>query len=114
MLYSDIETGDARHKHFSDREAAGSAPAGGPPLPPSGPELPHAGLGLAQPPAGMGMGFGVGSTPGLGLGAAPVDDGSFAGGRVGRQLVVLGLAVPYSAMLMCPIMGSSAGSKHCR
>lgn len=35
------------------------------------------------------------------------------GGRDG-QLVVLGLAVPYSAMLMCPVMGSSAGSKHCR
>ena len=79
MLYSDIETGDARHKHFSDRDSPGSAPVGGPPLPPSGPELPHAGLGLAQP-AGLGMGFGMGGAPGLGLGAAPVDDGSFAGG----------------------------------
>ncbi|PRW59174.1 calcium homeostasis endoplasmic reticulum isoform A [Chlorella sorokiniana] len=82
MMFSDIETGDARHKHFSDRDGSGAAPAGGPPLPPSGPELPHAGLGLASP-AGMGMGFGMGGAPGLGLGAAPVDDGSFAGMRSG-------------------------------
>lgn len=79
MLYSDIETGDARHKHFSDRGGPRGAPAGGPPLPPSGPELPHAGLGLAQPPPGLGLGFGMGPSPALGLGAAPVDDGSFAG-----------------------------------
>ncbi|EFN51673.1 hypothetical protein CHLNCDRAFT_139903 [Chlorella variabilis] len=65
MLYSDIEVDAPRSKHFSDR---GGPAAPGPPLPPPGPELPHAGLGLAvMPPILM----------------QPVDDGSFGGPGLG-------------------------------
>ena len=78
-LYSDIESGDPRRKHFSDRGDAAAAPgAGGRPMPPSMPDLPHAGLGLGATP-GAGLGFGPGGMPV----PAPVDDGSFAGGWVG-------------------------------
>lgn len=70
MLYSDIEVDAPRAMHFSDR----GAPARGPPMP----DLPHAGLGL-------------GAAPGLGLGAQPVNDGSFTGalwmGHAGLEAV---------------------------
>ncbi|KAL4434358.1 hypothetical protein ABPG75_000799 [Micractinium tetrahymenae] len=75
MLFSDIEVDAPRSgKHFSDREREPAAAAAAP-LPPSMPDLPHAGLGLGAAP-GAAMGFGPGGMP--------VDDGSFAGLGSGR------------------------------
>ena len=71
MLFSDIEADAPRARHFSDRDRGGPGP-GGPPLPPPGPELPHAGLGMGPNVGLMFMGLGGPAT-------APVDDGTFAG-----------------------------------
>lgn len=73
MLYSDIEMDAPRHKHFSDRGAAGPR-GGGAPLPPPAADLPaHAGLGMG-PSVGVAMFMGLG-----GPAPTPVDDGSFSG-----------------------------------